>query len=61
MASTKDTGSINDAKQDQKAIRGLERKKLELLVKIGELQLELQKTNADLYRQGVSLESALCW
>jgi hypothetical protein len=39
----------------------LETKKLELLVKIHELQLELQKTNSELYKRGLPLVEALCW
>jgi hypothetical protein len=61
MASTRIEAEYAQPKENTKTVKALERKKLDLLVKIGELQLELQKTNAELYRAGVRIESALCW
>jgi hypothetical protein len=46
---------------DDKGRKELEMKKLDLLVKIHELQLELQRTNSELYRRGLPLVEALCW
>ena len=61
MAKSNTAGASTAAGQEQKAVKGLETKKFELLVKISELHLELQRTNFELYRQGVSAEIAMCW
>jgi len=39
----------------------LESKKADLLLKIRELELELQRTNNELFRKGVDLHIAMCW
>lgn len=39
----------------------LEIKKLDLMVKIQELQLEMQKINSELYRHGVDFQTANGW
>lgn len=42
-------------------VKQLEIQKMEVLVKIREQQLQLEKVNADLVRNGVRIDSALNW
>lgn len=46
---------------DQKVRKELEIRKLELMVKIKELELDLERTNFELYRRGVDIQTAMCW
>lgn len=49
------------AKATQSAVKNLEIQKMEVMVKIRELEVELQKVNADLVRNGVDIHTALNW
>jgi len=47
------SGVTSSQASEQQAVRGLKTKRLELLLQIRELELELEKMNLDLHRQGV--------
>lgn len=54
--------STNDTRtQSDHAVKQLEIQKMELLVKIREHELELQKINTDLVRHGIDIDTALNW
>lgn len=49
------------AKASELTVKQLEIQKMEMMVKIREQHLELQKLNTELVRHGVDIQTALNW